>query len=206
MAKTQPVCSSEQYRALQRPVNIPRPGELLDFQVERLKAKGLMTYGQADPFRKDAPSGLFLFVPRRPKDMDLDHLVSLIEVDGKRGVNYLDKGSLTDEIEVPSGPYLALDVEDGDGRRNIKPSVNRTNILAERRSPAITYEGIVHCIVFPEVLKHHNIDLVGSRYESGTRPSLDLYGVGPGLGAGWGDGAGAEWGAWSRGSRQGSRS
>ena len=200
---TQVAITTEQYRALQRPVNLPRPSELFDFQVERLKTKGVATYAQADPFHKDVPSGLFLFVPPRPKEMDLNHLVSLIEVDGKRGVNYLAEQSLADEIEVPPAPYLALDVEDGDGRRDMKPSVNRTNILAEHRSPGLTFEGIVHCIVFPEALKHHFIDLVGSRYESGFRPRLCLDGGEPGLGAGWHGGAGAGWGAWSCGSRRG---
>ena len=202
---TQAGITAEQYRTLQRPVNLPKPNEVFDFEVERLVSKRVATYAQADPFRKDVPSGLFLFMPLKPQEMDLNHLVSLIEVDGKRGVNYLAEQSLADEIEVPPAPYLALDVEDGDGRSGVKPSVNLANILAEHRSPGLTFEGIVHCFVFPEVLKHHFIDLVGSRYESEGRPSLYLNGGRPELHAYWNDDAIAGWGAWSCGSRRGLR-
>jgi hypothetical protein len=204
MAKTQMVTvSNEQYRGLQCPVALPKPNELLDFEIEQLTPKGLATYAQVDSFRKDLPSGLFLFVPPWPEEMDLNHLVSLIEVDGKPGVNYLDEQCLVDEIKVPPPPYIAEYVEDGANRLNTRLSVSRTNILPEHRSPGLTYEGIVHCIIFPEVLKHHSIDLVGSRYETEYRPGLYLLGSVPGLNAFWVDLADPEWGAWSCGSRRG---
>lgn len=200
--QTKTVVTDEQYRALQRPAVLPTPAELFDFEVETLVGNGLATYDQADPFRKlDLPSGLFLFVPEKPDPYDLAHLMGLVVVNGKTGKNYLDPSLLTDEIEVPTFPYLMTDIGDGAGRRNIRPSVNRTNILAEGRSPYLVWEGVVHTIIFPQVLLHHNLSLVVSRYGSGYWPDLYLCGDWPRLDAGWGDDARPRWGAPSCGRR-----
>lgn len=197
------VVTMEQYRALQRPIDLPSSSDLFDFEVEGLVAKQLVTYAQADEWRKKLPDkGLFLFVPPC-LTMSFNDLMALVEVDGKNGINHLDPQYLKDGVEVPRGPYIMVDIEDGDRRRNIKPSINRENILREGRSPYTTYEGIIHAILFPEVLKHHYLDLVGSRYESGYCPDLYLGGGRPKLFAFWGDGASPRWGAPSCGSRFG---
>ena len=82
--------------------------------VETLKAKGLAKDEHADPLRNKIPqSGLFLLVPPQPDQLDLAHLMSLVEVDCVSGRNYLDASELKDEIEVPQGPYLMADIEDG---------------------------------------------------------------------------------------------
>ncbi len=199
-ATTELRITTEQYRALQSPVTLPTREQLFGFEVETLVAKGLAKYEQADPFRNRLPIGLFLLVPPKPKEFDLTHLVSLIEVDGKNGRNFLDAQQLTDEIEVPSGSYLMLDIEDGKARLNTKPSVSKANIAAENRSPYTTWRGIVHAIVFPEVFQSHNMDLCGSRYESKFVPNLCLYDGKPWLVASWDYSAYPEWGAPSCGS------
>ncbi len=95
---------------------------------------------------------------------------------------------------------LLTDVEDGRARLNVKPSVSREQIRLEGRHAYTTWRGIIHGALFPEVLKHHNLDLVASRYESDRVPCLYLCGRGPELYYYWHDLAIPEWGAPSAGS------
>lgn len=159
-----PRISAEQYRALQRPVELPSPQQLFDQIVETLAANDLMKYEQADPFRNSIPNGLFNLIPPRPADLDLSRLMSLIEVNGKNGESDLEWKYLKDKIAVPDGAYLLLGIEDGNGRLNTTPSVSEENILAMGRSPYTVFEGIIHGIVFPEIFTTHNMDIWGSRY------------------------------------------
>ncbi|MEK7118305.1 MAG: DUF5701 family protein, partial [Patescibacteria group bacterium] len=193
---TSVMVTPEQYRALQRPIiKLPTPQELFDFQVECLVAKQLAEYKHADPFRKKLPeAGLFVFVPPKLSTFDLKHLMSMVEVGGKKGANYLDIEHLKDVIDVPQGAYLMDDVEDGAQRLNTKPSVSEKQIETDGRSPFITYEGIILAAVFP-VLKDHNMDLLGSRYESGNVPDLCLHDGVPELYARFSDYAAPAWGA-----------
>lgn len=194
--------SMGQYRALQKSVQLPSPQDLFDYQVERAVGYKLASYEDADRFRKDLPQGLFIFVPQQPKlDNDaLKHLMSLVVVNGKTGENYLNADLLKDEVEVPASAHLMVGVEDGDARRNIRPSENRRNIMAEGRQPYNVWRGIIHAIYFPEVLQHHYLDLVASRYGSGFWPDLSLNYGRPGLIAYWSVFASPMWGAPSCGS------
>lgn len=189
------IITLEQHNALQRPAVLPTPAELFEFERDRLITSGLAKPSDFDGLDKELPSGLFILVPPRLALLDLNHFMSLVVVDGKSGVNYLNASSLIDEIAVPHGAYLMADVEDGFNRRGKKPSVNLAEILAESRSPYITIEGIVHTILFPSVLTSHFMDLVGSRYLSGGRPRLCLGGGLPKLDGSWGDDADPRWGA-----------
>ena len=187
-----------QFSALMRSTPVlPTPHQLLDFQVETLVAKKLAKYGNADRFRKNLPAGSFIFVPAQPKFTNdtLKHLMSLVVLNSKSGVNHLDADVLKDEVKVPSGAHLMVGVEDGDARCNILPSENRKAILAEGRQPYNIWRGIVHAILFPETLAHHYMDLVASRYESERWPALYLYDGQPKLHAYWGDVSYTEWGA-----------
>lgn len=193
------VITAEQYRALQRPIELPTPQHLFNFEVETLEAKGLMAYDTADAFRKDLPSGLFLLVPAQPVELDLNHLMGLVEIDGKTGVNYLDVQYIKDVVDISRAAHMMLDIEDGAERLNVKPSISRANIKAEGRLPYNIWRGIVHVVVFPQVLGHHYMDLVGSRCGEGDVPFLCLVGR-PGLGRRWEGSALPEWGAPSCGS------
>ncbi len=158
----------EQYEALRCS---PSPKQLLEFQIETLFAKGLARYEDADRFQRNPPSGLFLLIPPRPEESDLNDLVSLIELKGKKGRNYLDPRYVQDDIKIPDKPYLMLDVKDGKERLNIDPAVSKIHIFQEGRSPYTIWRGIIHTVLFPEVLESHNMDLVGSP----DMPFLCLY-------------------------------
>src|SRR5579863_791235 len=86
------VVTAEQYQGLIAPPPVlPSPSELFDFQVEGSVDRKLATYSDADPFRNRLPEkGFFLFVPPRPKTLDLNELMEHVELNGKTGVNYLD--------------------------------------------------------------------------------------------------------------------
>ncbi len=165
------VITAEQYRVLQRPVELPTPQQVFDYEVETLVAKGLMTHDAADPFRKDLPVGLFLLVPAQPAELDLNYLMNLVGYKGKNGVNYLAVEHLTSVVDAPKVAHLMLDVEDGATRLNVRPSESRANIRHEGRSPYDVWRGIVHAVVFPEVLDHHYLDLVGSRWGGSACPT-----------------------------------
>lgn len=194
------VVSFQEYLSLQSPVVSPSMRVQFDSQIEKFVGLKLATYNDADPFRAHLTdlSGSILFVPPQPRldDQDkLNHVVSLIVLNDKAGRNYLNASALKDEIEIPSGAHLMVDVEDGFRRRNVRPSENRVAIQAENRSPYNTWRGIAHCIWMPEVLTRVYMDLVASRYESGHWPGLYLCGGQPELYLYWNDFADTEWGA-----------
>jgi hypothetical protein len=174
--------------------------------VETLVAMGLAKYEHADPFRGNLPlNGPFLLIPPCPAGLDLDSLVKLIRFDGKAGINLLHPEQIRDTFNVPHEPYLLLDIEDGEGHPDMKPMVAERDIIAERRSPYTLSEGIVHAIVFPEVLGSRGLDLCGSRYGAPAEqvPVLYLHGGWPVLAARWTGGGGTGWGAPSCGGRRG---
>jgi uncharacterized protein DUF5701 len=187
-----------QYRERQGVETLPSPQELFEQIVEVLVAKGLMSYPAADPFRKDLPAGLFLLVPSRPAELDLDHLASMIKIDGEYGKNYLDPGCLTDAMAVPAGSYLMSGIQDGRKYLNVKPSIAKAKVVAERRSTFAVYEGVIYGMVFGQrVFAHHNIYLCGSRYRSEGRegfPQICLNVGTPSLGVNWNDRADPDWG------------
>lgn len=198
-----PTISAQQYRSLQAPVVLPTPTELFDFQVATLKDKGFdLPSRDVDQLRAFVPDEvqMFLLVPPQPNVLDLDGLMNLVEVDGVTGKNYLDRQYLTDVVAVPTNTHLLVDVEDGRKRLNTKLSVSFENIRREERVSYSTWYGLIHGIVFPCVLQDHNLDLVGSRYESKDVPSLCLDGYGvPELYFSWDDEADPKWGAPSAG-------
>jgi len=194
--------SVEQYQGLVAPPPVlPSSGELFDFQVEGLVDRKLATYGDADPFRNRIPEkGFFLFVPPRPKILDLSQLMSHVELNGKTGVNYLDVSYIKPIVEVPSTAHLLVDVEDGRARLNTKPMISRDNIAKENRYPYDVFRGIIHAILFPMVLSHHYMDHVGSRYNEGFVPFLYVNDDKPALNGYGGDYAYPKYGAPSAGS------
>jgi hypothetical protein len=197
------VITTGQYQGLiAPPPGLPTPGECFDFQIEGLVDRKYATYGDADPFRNRLPEkGFFLFVPPRPEELDLNGLMSNVELNGKTGVNYLDVSYLTPAVEVPGAAHLLLDVEDGRARLNVKPKVSRQNILAEKRHPYDIWRGIIHVTLFPEhVLGHHYMDLVGARCGEDYVPILYVVDDKPALNLNWEGLANPRWGAPSAGS------
>jgi hypothetical protein len=181
------VVTAEQYQGLIAPPPVlPTPGELFDYQVEGLVDRKLATYGDADPFINRLPEkGFFLFVPPRPRILDLSGLMSNVELNGCTGVNYLDVAYLTPAVEIPGTAHLLVDVEDGRARLNTKPMVSRQNIADEHRTPYDVWRGVVHAILFPVVLSRHYMDLVGTRCRESYVPYLYVRGDEPALGYYW---------------------
>ena len=191
------VISPEAYEGIVRPAPPVTAEELFEYQLSVLVDKGLARREDGDPFRDKLPTDgkLFIFVPRQPKMLNLAELMARVELKGKTGVSYVDIERLKDLIEVPKEAHLLLDVEDGFARCNTKPSISRDTIQREDRPPYTTFRGIVHAIVFPWVLSHHFMDLVGSRYDEAAVPVLNLYDGQPALGCSREDGAYPGWGA-----------
>jgi hypothetical protein len=151
-----------------------------------------MKYDDADPFRMSLPKGLFLLVPPRSAEPDLDRLMEAVEVKGKKGINHIRPKGIVDMVAIPKGPYLVIDFEEGMEYLNVQPSFSETNIIARDRSPFTVLEGIFHGIVFPELLT--SVNLLGSRYGENGVPGLYL-GSEPELFAHLSNDANPEWGA-----------
>lgn len=167
--------TSGQYTALLDHVVLPTPVELFEFQVSVLQEIGLDLRDTDVRHLRDLipqESQLFLLVPRKPDIIDLKRLMKLINLHGKTGENYLGVTDLSDLTNDPTGAHVLLDVEDGRARLNTKPSLSMERIKAEKRIAYTTWYGLIHGIVFPCVLDHHNLDLVGSRSCSSFVPNL----------------------------------
>lgn len=187
------------YTALMQLVRPHSSEELFEFQRTRLADEKLAETGMFDRFANILPRlpkhGLFLLVPPQPRSPDWNELMARVELDGMTGLNLLDREYHKDIIEVPDVPTVLIGVEDGRGRRNINPSVSRKAIPAEGRTAYYTWRGYIHVFLFPMVLKHHNMDMVGSLCKNDCVPDFYLCADGPALGEHWHDDAAPDWGA-----------
>lgn len=113
------------------------------------------------------------------------------------GKSYLTESNIEDH--EAARPYLISDIEDGSSRKNVSPRDNKKNIEKEGKRGLTAAEGIA-LVLQCDTLKTHNIDLVGSKYGSGSVPFLCLVGEQPALRSGWGGDPNPEWGAPSCGS------
>ena len=170
----------ERYQAL-------RPRQLFDMEIERLTAKGLTRYEHADRFRNNLPPNLFLFIPPQSRELDLDNLMDLIEINGIRGRNFLAMQGLKDIIEIPKQSYFMLDLENHRIKGDCTLLTVETDIIKRNRLPYTMWGGIIHAIVFPEILEDYDITyFIGSRhtfdYEGKSRvPFIRLHGNEPQL-------------------------
>jgi hypothetical protein len=74
-------------------------------------------------------------------------------------------------IDVPSGPYLVIDVDLGRETLNVTPDDALERILAEGRSPLTIEEGLALLDQHPEVLRTQNaFSLLGSPLRRPARP------------------------------------
>jgi hypothetical protein len=191
-----------QYSVRVPPIDVCTQEEFFEYQVEKLVSLKLARYEDADGLRKELPeSGLFDFMPTAPKEIDLKATMALVDLDYRKGVSYLDHQYHTDLEQNPAKPSLLVDVEDGRGRLNVAPMFSRVAIVKGRRHPFTTWRGLIHVILFPDVLKHHYIDLIGSwYYERRGVPFLYLDDDKPALdGSRWEGAADQRWGAASCG-------
>ena len=127
-----------------------------------------------------AARGIYLSIPViRRSYMGIYALMPMVRYGDKIGYTYLNPNSLTDTLRVPDDPYYALDVEDGRAILG-KPSIGAEGIInGQRRSCSIVDE-LIAIGMLTEVLSHHNMNAVGSRYESDNFPGLYLNNSGNG--------------------------
>lgn len=144
--------------------------EMFEHQVEKLVSNDLLaSRAEADKFRDFIPEkGLFLLVPSRPEKLgtdDLQRLMRMVNLDGELGSSLItNPEEMHDMTAFPRAASLLLDIEDGSERRGRIPAYSRNDIAREQRYPYGLWYGIIHMILFPEVLKDHFPDLVGTRY------------------------------------------
>jgi len=198
------IITAAQYEAIVAPPPvIPTQGEIFESQIALYAEYGLGTESEFRRLAEFIPeTGLFLLVPKKPDPIDLQKLMSMVELNGKRGTNYLDPAYLKDLVTVPKSHYLALGIEDGRSRLDVAPRDSRKNIERENRSGYVTLEGICHAAVFP-VLSHHNMDCVGSQCVEKFVPLVYVDDDKPALNDDWDDGRDPEWGAPSCRERKG---
>lgn len=126
----------------------------------------------------------------------------LIEVDGKRGLSYLNPAlvKLADGVSRPNVPYLMLDVEDGQAMLGVSPDNCVKRFAESKRLACTTDDGEMIAIYWPDILKHHYIDCSGSRYGRGRVPCVVIWDDGPKLVASYSGDAGSSYGSASCGS------
>lgn len=125
----------------------------------------------------------FVIVVQHPTLTFAERMEKVV-LDGNSGASYLTDSRVTNLDNIPQGHYLAVDIEDGRAMRNTKPSICLTQFKREKRFGGTVNEGISTVMYKPDILRHHYIDLPGSRYGSGGFPYLSGYGR-PELGASW---------------------
>jgi hypothetical protein len=144
----------------------------------------------------------FVIVPQKP-ELTLAVRMEKVVLGGNAGASYLTDNRVTNLDNIPKGYYLAVDVEDGRGIRNTKPSVALAQFKRENRFGGTVAEGISVVTYNPGILRHHYIDLPGSHCGGGIVPYLGEGGAGPKLDAIWDAGAHPDYGALSCGGRLG---
>lgn len=153
----------------------------------------------AIPLPKEGKTGHVPII--NPKYISIPTAMSLIEVSGQHGKNYLNLDLLEDlkEAKVPQGMFswrYGLDYETCRGK---SPADSLKLILKANRLPGTANEAIYVAAQMPEVLKKIYLDCPGSRYGREGVPDLDLYDDGPGLGARYADCGGSSFGSFSFG-------
>ena len=188
------------------PLQHPTAVEIFEISRQRLVDARLAKPEMFDSFSDRLPidGRPFLLVPPQLKavnEMDWNELMARIQLNGKTGQNYLTVSALKDLDPIVSVPRILAGVEDGRQRLNTKPSVAHVDIQSAGRFGYGLWTGYIHAVVFTEVLNHHYMDLIRSRYLSGHVPYLYLLDSEPSLDANWHDRADPRWGAPSFGSQ-----
>ncbi|MEK7516363.1 MAG: DUF5701 family protein, partial [Patescibacteria group bacterium] len=94
--------------------------------------------------------------------------IPLMEVDGKRGFTTLDLSEFktAEGVEIPESlAYLIVDVENGKAMLGITPDKAIKQFKKEERSPLTAEEGVAIVTQYPEILKDHDLSLLGSVFE-----------------------------------------
>lgn len=144
----------------------------------------------------------FAVIARTPA-LTLARRMEKVVLGGNTGRSYISDNRVSHLDVIPEGHYLMWDIEDGRAMRNIKPSVATEQLRCDKRFGGTTEEGPAVAMKDSLVLRHHYMDLVGSRYDSDGLPCLCELGVRPELFAVRDDGALPRSGSLSCGGRLG---
>ncbi|WP_267595834.1 DUF5701 family protein [Carbonactinospora thermoautotrophica] len=200
-------------------------GREFDRQVENLLRKGY-------PELAGLPEGVFLRhlaplkerLPEPPTSREqgripfvivvslvpADKVISLVELDGKRGFTQMEADDLkrftpVAGVQVPPGAaYLVADLDTGGGTLDVTPDEAIKTIARENRSPLTIDEGVALVTHYPEVLKTRNcFSLLGSRCGDRRVTAIWISGGSPRLSWCWAGNPHTWLGSASCGSRAG---
>lgn len=134
----------------------------------------------------DIPEGNIASLLVIPADVvSIENQMLMIKVGQERGCVWMafDLALLrnADRIETPALPYLIYNVENGAKMRNISTGSCVKQFAKEMRRGLTVLEGIALVAQYPETLRDHYIDFLGSRYGKSYVPHLWLPGNHPEL-------------------------
>lgn len=201
------ILSSDQHVVVYRNAPLPQlptANQLFDLQKQHFLQFDIWTDDELERLRQFLPDSLdFMIRPSQPEPLDFGaRMAQMVKLGGKKGRSYIAAADTTDEVATPKGTHLMVGVDDGEARRNIRPSESRANILNEKRSPWNPWDGICYVSLFPFALQGRGLDLVAGRYKSVYWPHLCLIDDVPALDA-YGGSASGKWGAPSCRERRG---
>jgi hypothetical protein len=144
-----------------------------------------------EPLRDQLPTGTsgerIPFVVVLP-DLPVIEVLGAVHMVGGTGFTTMEADDLArfrplPELDVPSTPYLLLDVDPGPDTLNLPPSVALPRITAAGRSPLTVAEGLAVLVSDPGVLRSRNcFSLLGSRAGDKRVPALWVSARRPRLG------------------------
>lgn len=178
------------------------PEEIWQREVERCiqlgfhRELGLTEQQFADkdffPLPEKMPNPLAIIpeiITRRDRRLllDISKQMTLITFGKKNGKNHLYLTWHKDVVEIPDRIHWIYEVEDGSrfavSEPLTSPEQEEEILKKEKRTPFASIHGISLVRRFPEVLKHHSLDLAGSRFLSYFVPCLLSHFHGPELAA-----------------------
>ncbi len=109
----------------------------------------------------------FVFLPVIPfVFVGLPVLVSFVRNNGRSGATFLDPRKVWDLETVPSMPYYIFGVDGGNRLLN-RPSGKAEKSIVLRHRRRLTAAETISLAIQTDVLKHHNLDALGSRCWNG---------------------------------------
>jgi Family of unknown function (DUF5701) len=174
------------------PAVTPTEAELeFDRQVDALAMTGLPALldlreacfrAWLEPLRDQLPaddpaSTALPFVVVLP-ELPLLEVLGAVHTVGGSGFTTMEPGDLTSfrplpDLDVPTGPYLLLDVDTGTDTLNETPAAVLPTMTAAGRSPLTVAEGLCVLVSDPNVLRSRNcFSLLGSRCGDKRVPAL----------------------------------
>jgi hypothetical protein len=177
MNETMLTVSPAMYHAYFEPAVTMAPEQLFSYQVKRLRSMGFVLHSnEVDTLCQWIPNEygrFFLIVPGLLSTIHIKANVPRMKIFHGRSVCTVSGELLLANMDIPIwNAHLLLGVEDGRARLGLDPATADEQIRKEGRIGYNSWEAIVHCCVFPFVLRHHSLDIVRSYDRLGNMISL----------------------------------